>query len=102
MNSLVPTLINCLQYTQEDLLNLDSQKARKDSLQSENAQKHEENGEDSDDEEGGHTGDWTTRKEAARALDLLSRHFGGEVFLNAQEKIASCLQDENWVNKYKI
>jgi len=93
---LVPALIDCLQFTQEDFINQD----KSNQGQKPPATGYEDTGEESegsDGEEGGHTGDWTLRKEAAKALDFLARHFKGKTFDCAQVKIADYLKSNEWV-----
>jgi len=58
-----------------------------------------EESEGSDGEEGGHTGDWTLRKEAAKALDFLARHFKAKTFESAQIKISEYLKSNDWVQR---
>lgn len=78
-------------------MNLDNETPQKDRL-------HQSDEDPDGDYEGfevedGKTGSWTLRKEAARSLDYIGRHFKEEAFLNAQEKIAECLRNSNWLSK---
>jgi len=95
MYSLVPVLIDCLHHSNEDLFS--SQSSQKDRPNHYRDAYNDE--EEASDEEENQSGGWTLRKEAARALDFLARYFKENIFTHAQEKIAACLKDSNWVTK---
>lgn len=90
-------LIDCLHHSNDDLIN--SQTSQKDRLHQNYRDAYNEEEEASDEEEENQSGGWTLRKEAARALDFLARYFKERIFSFAQEKIAACLKDSNWVTK---
>jgi len=96
LDQLVPSLINSLQYTEEDLLNQEEErqeiaKSYKDNLYKQNGEKGDDGG-----DRYNHQGLWTVRREAAKAMDTLADRYKDEVFIKAQDKIAEALRSNDW------
>lgn len=89
---LVPLLMECLPYVKEDSFGLQNNQFGHGP-----GEGSSDEGEGSDTEGGANTGDWNLRKESARALEFLARHFKEDTFINAQEKIASYLKNNDWI-----
>jgi len=95
---LVPLLMDCLRYIKEESFGVQNSVQNKQYGQSYSESSSDE-GEGFDSEGGANTGEWNLRKESARTLDFLARHFKQDTFVSAQEKIAACLKNNDWVTR---
>lgn len=105
LSTLMPILLNCLVYTEEDVLNnteekFEMMKPNRDSNVSDGDQSDRSNpskdwtGNTNDKE--GEQGAWTLRREATVLLNKVAERYKEETFLRSQERIAEHLKSNDW------
>ena len=93
--------MDCLPYMKEESFDVQHSIQNKQYNGSQSySEGSSDEGEGFDSEGGANTGEWNLRKEASRTLDFLARHFKEDAFVSAQEKIAACLKNNDWMIRY--
>lgn len=112
-SSLIPALIDCLPYTQEDMLELENEYAKETSDRNSNILCNPNlflaYGNDDDEEEGikvipdddddKNISRSTLRRESAVVIEMLARKFEDDTFYKCQAKLEECLKSDNWLIK---
>jgi len=98
--SLLPALIDCLPYTEEDLLETENEYAKESSNPFANNDDEEEGIKViQDDDDDVNVSRSTLRREAGVVIEMLARKFEGDAFYKAQSKLEECLKNDNWLIK---
>jgi len=97
---LLPALIDCLPYTEEDMLELENEYAKETSNPFANTDDEEEGIKViQDDDDDINVSRSTLRREAGVVIEMLARRFEGDAFYQAQAKLEECLKNDNWLIK---